>query len=155
MSIVSFVPQAYRFTEDLYSGTEESSVPLYLTSQPGESERDELLLSKLGVRGWGRLHYFRSAFRGSWGDGRERPLSPRAVEVFSSFLERAQLPPSSQLSLFLTDDGNLELAWRDDVGRPVQVEFGPDESEVYIESGGVEETFANDGLDEVIARHFA
>jgi hypothetical protein len=154
MPVAPFARQTYRFTDDLSPGTEESSTPAYCISQPGESTRDDLLLSKLGVRGWGRLHYFRNSFSGSWGDGRERPLSPRAVEVFSSFLESADLPPACRLSIFLTDDGNLELAWRDDSGRAVQLEFGPRQSEVYVESEGVEEVFANEELDKVIARYF-
>lgn len=46
-------------------------------------------------------------------------------------------------SLFLTDEGRLELAWRDADSRAIQIEFGPTESEIYVEAAKYEATVPN------------
>jgi hypothetical protein len=56
---------------------------------------EELLLSKLGAKGWGRLHYFHHYYSTGWGDGSGKPLSPRALETFYRFLESAKFPEGS------------------------------------------------------------
>ena len=131
----------YQLSEAVLSQTDDFSAVEY--TEPGEAQRDEMLLRKLGVRGWGRLHYFRQIFSGPWGSGEGRPLSPRAVEAFFTFLAAADLPEDSQPSLFLTDDGHLELCWEDCEGKAVQLEFGPRETEIYLESRGLEKSVPN------------
>ncbi len=101
---------------------------------PSEGEREELLLSKLGPKGWGRLHHFRHYYSAGWGDGSGRPLSPRALETFYRFLEAAAFPSGAKPSVFLTDEGGIELCWEDSSGKAVQVEFRPTEVEFYVES---------------------
>ena len=69
-------------------------------------------------------------------------------------LEILEFPQASKPSLFLTDDGHFELAWRDAEGRSVQMEFGPTEFEIFIEGQGIEETHPNNRMGEVVARLF-
>ena len=103
------------------------------------SRRKKLLLSKLGPKGWGRLHHFRHYYSAGWGDGSGRPLSPRALEAFYRFLESARFPEDSMPSVFLTDDGCIEVCWEDPEGKAVQVEFRPTEIELYLEAKQLEE----------------
>jgi len=105
-----------------------------------EGEREELLLSKLGAKGWGRLHYFRHYYSAGWGGGSGKPLSPRALETFYRFLESARFPQGSVPSLFLTDEGCIEVCWEDADGKAVQVEFNPGEIEFYIEAQQLEDS---------------
>jgi len=106
----------------------------------GEGEREELLLSKLGPRGWGRLHHFRHYYSAGWGSGLGKPLSPRALETFYRFLEAARFPARSVPSVFLTDDGCIEVCWEDSDGKAVQLEFGPAEIEFYVEAQQLEDS---------------
>ena len=92
---------------------------------PDEAKRDDLVLSKLGAKAWGRLHEFRNHYmhmRG-WGEGQGEPLSPRSLEGFYCFLEEAQFPEERKPSLFLTDQGFLELCWEDASGKAMHAEF--------------------------------
>jgi hypothetical protein len=150
---VTLSRESYWLGNSLNSGTEDAPTPPFQIFEPGQAYREELLLGKLGVRGWGRLHYFRQVFSGAWGEGKEKPLSPRAMEAFFEALEKISFPQGSKPSIFLTDDGNLELAWRDELGNPVQLEFGPQETEIFIESRGVEKTFPNRDIGEVVVRY--
>lgn len=141
----------YELPDLLRSPSEEVAVAEY--TEPGEFIRDQLLLEKLGERVWGRFHYFRQVFSGPWGrSGEGRPLSPRAVEAFFSFLEDVAIPADRKPSLFLTDDGHLELCWEDAEGKAVQLEFGPNETEIYFESDETEQMVANSRLPEVVSR---
>ena len=81
-------------------------------------------------------------------------MSPRAQDAFLSSLPRLNLRDSKP-SLFLTDEGHLELFWRDEHNKPIQIEFGPKESEVYVESSGIEELVPNESLGDFIAQNLA
>lgn len=119
---------------------------------PSEGEREELLLSKLGAKGWGRLHHFRHYYSAGWGDGTGRPLSPRALETFYRFLESAKFPENAKPSLFLTDGGGIELCWEDAAGKAVQVEFKSTEIEFYVEANEIEDSVPNSGAKELAGR---
>jgi hypothetical protein len=69
-------------------------------------------------------------------------------------LESLDFPPAVKPSLFLTDDGHFELAWRDAEGKSVQLEFGPTEFELFMETSGIEKTHPNSQIGEVIAERF-
>jgi hypothetical protein len=131
--MTSFIPTGhfspYRVSDDL---REDRIGPAVHLPAPGEADREELLLTKLGSRGWGRLHHFRHYYQPGWGEGHGRQLSPRALEGFFRFLAAAEFPAGQVPSLFLTDRGGLELAWEDADGKPVQVEFTPQGAEFYI-----------------------
>ncbi|HWY50667.1 MAG TPA: hypothetical protein VNW72_04215 [Chthoniobacterales bacterium] len=125
----------YQLSDNLRADTPSPGVR---TPPATESDREELLLSKLGPRGWGRLYHFRYFYSAGWGDGSGKPMSPRALESFYRFLESAQFPKDSTPSVFLTDEGSVELCWEDQKGKSVEVEFRPTDIEFYIESRGTE-----------------
>jgi len=128
---------AYRLSDNL---REETPVEALQTVAPSEGEREELLLSKLGPKGWGRLHHFRHYYSSGWGDGSGKPLSPRSLETFYRFLESITFPVSATPGLFLTDEGFIELCWEDQLGKAVQVEFRPAEIEFFIEASQLEDS---------------
>ncbi len=119
---------------------------------PDEAEREELLLSKLGAKGWGRLHHFRHYYSAGWGDGSGRPLSPRALETFYRFLESVTLPQPTTPSVFLTDEGWIELCWNDLSGLAVQVEFRSTEIDFYVEAEELESSVATREVKELARR---
>src|SRR5436190_9943071 len=91
-----------------------------LGSYPGilcDGDHDDLLFSKLGHTGWGRLHHFHRYYSAGWGDGSGKPLSPRAMETLSRFLETAEFPHNVRPSVFLTREGFIELCWEDAAGK--------------------------------------
>jgi hypothetical protein len=119
---------------------------------PSEGEREELLLSKLGAKGWGRLHYFRHYYSAGWGGGSGKPLSPRALETFYRFLESAKFPEGSVPSVFLTDEGCIEVSWEDPASKAVQVEFRPAEIEFYVEAQQLEDSVPASEVKELARR---
>jgi hypothetical protein len=125
----------YRLSDNLRNETPLLAVR---AAAPSEGERDELLLSKLGPKGWGRLHHFRHYYSAGWGDGSGKPLSPRSLETFYRFLESVTFPANAKPSVFLTDQGCIELCWEDASSKAVQVEFRPAEIEFYIEANQLE-----------------
>jgi hypothetical protein len=135
------LPQPRQFIYQLSDNLrDETPVFGVRPAAPNEGEREELLLSKLGTKGWGRLHHFRNYYSAGWGDGRGKQLSPRALEAFYRFLEVAQFPQGSVPSVFLTDEGSIELCWEDQGGKALQVEFRPSDIELYVEADELEES---------------
>jgi hypothetical protein len=100
--------------------------------------REKLVARKLGVHGWKRWQYIRQHFSGRCGDEGQCPVSPRSQESLLKALESLDFPSVAKPSLFLTDDGHFELAWRDTEGRSIQIEFGPNEFELFVEGTGIE-----------------
>ena len=139
----------YQLSDNLRDETPVSGVR---PAAPSEGEREELLLSKLGPKGWGRLHHFRHYYSAGWGDGSGRPLSPRALETFYRFLESATFPTGSTPSVFLTDEGSIEVCWEDLEGKAVQVEFGSTEIELYLEATQLEESLPASETKELARR---
>lgn len=118
-----------------------------------EGERDDLLYSKLGQKGWGRLHHFRNYYTSGWGGtGAGKPVSPRAMESLYRFLESATFASNIEPSVFLTPEGYIELCWEDASGRAVQAEFRSSDIEIYIEAEGVEELVPSSKVHEVAQR---
>jgi hypothetical protein len=133
------LPLPRQFVYELSDNLREET-PLHgvRRTEPSEGEREELLLSKLGAKGWGRLHHFRYYYSAGWGGDSGKPLSPRALETFYRFLESATFPSGSVPSVFLTDAGCIEVCWEDFEGKAVQVEFKPAEIEFFIEARQLE-----------------
>src|SRR6059036_1017365 len=112
--MTTLLPNYFHPAYELDEALREEVVSLAVRSaEPSEADREELVLNKLGTRAWGRLHHFRYFYRQGWGEGSGKPLSPRALEGFHRFVERAQFPEGSTPSLFFTDAGHLELCWED------------------------------------------
>ena len=139
----------YRVSDDL---REDRIGPAVHLPAPGEADREELLLKKLGPRGWGRLHHFRHYYEPGWGEGRGSQLSPRALEGFFRFLAAAQFPAGKVPSVFLTDRGGVELAWEDANGQAVQVEFTPQGAEFYVAATEAEGQVPVGGLEQLASQ---
>jgi len=145
----------YQTASWLSSRTEDSITPRHRIAAPGDAEREKLVARKLGIHGWKRWQYFRQHYSGKWGDEGQSPVSPRSQESLLKALEHLEFATSAKPSLFLTDDGHFELAWRDENGGSIQMEFGPKEFELFMEATGIEETHPNSLLDQVVTQHFA
>ena len=140
---------AYRLTEELREPMGFSSIHRVAMD---DLAVEQSLLSKLGARGWGRIHHFRNHYNQSWGERRGEPLSPRALDGLTRFVTRATFPVSSQPSVFLTDHGSLELCWEDAQGTARQVEFRADGIDYFVAATGEEETVGLDRMAEVITK---
>lgn len=142
---------AYRLTEDLQEPVRSEAVR---HAVPGEAEFEDLLLRKLGARGWGRVHHFRNYYGPGWGGKTGQPLSPRAVEAFRRFLQDAAFPQGQVPSVFLTDRGGLELCWEDTNRSAIQVEFTSQGVEFY-QAATEAEGFVDFGAVSRLARRLA
>lgn len=139
--MTSTIPQPWQLVYQLSENLRDTTPVLGVRAvAPSEREREDLLLSKLGPKGWGRLHHFRHYYSAGWGDGSGKPLSPRATEAFYRFLESARFPEGMTPSVFLTDEGCIEVCWEDRERKAVQVEFKPAEIEFYVEAQELEES---------------
>ncbi|MEZ5305071.1 MAG: hypothetical protein R3F11_31175 [Verrucomicrobiales bacterium] len=147
-------PRSYRLSDRFGNPTEEPQQSRVRAFEPGQAAQEQLVLSKLGVNGWGRWQYFRLCFSDGWGEAHQRPLSPKSQEMFIEALKHLQIPAGVRPSLFLTDEGFLEIAWKDSEGKATQIEFGPHEFEVYSEPAGEEGRFPYDQLEVVLNRCF-
>lgn len=127
---------SYMLVEEL----RELSAPLAVRRQAvNDSEWEELALSKLGARGWGRLIHFRQFYQQGWGNQSGQSLSPRAFEAFVRFLAEASFPNNGKApSVFLTDRGGLEVCWESTTGKAVQIEFTRNGVEFFNEETGTE-----------------
>ncbi len=129
MTTLSFPTQqpAYTLVEEL---RESAAVLSVRRAAPDEWAREELLLRKLGPKGWGRVYHFRNYYSSGWGE-KGRVLSPKALDAFR-FVEQTNFPVgTASPSVFLTDRGGIELCWEDLNGKSVQVEFTRTGAEFY------------------------
>ncbi len=127
---------AYALVESL---REPAGSPSIFRSMADEQAHERVLLEKLGPKGWGRLHHFRHFYGSGWGETNNQALSPSALEAFHRFLEVVRFPERTPVpSVFLTDQGGLELCWETGSGKAVQVEFS---------RGGVEYFRADTGAE--------
>jgi hypothetical protein len=105
---------------------------------PLSVHEEDLLIQKLGARGWVRMLQFTQFYGPGWGGGNKQ-LSPKGRMAFLAFLRTVELRDGANPSVFLTDDGELEMAWEDRAGKPVQLVFGPQGVLVYVEATAREE----------------
>ena len=70
-------------------------------------------------------------------------------------LRLISFPSNAKPSLFITDDQHYEVAWEDEEGKAIQLELGPEVSELYIESSQSEIQFENDLLESVLAQELS
>jgi hypothetical protein len=149
MSALSYqtLPTSYCLTVDL---REPAAVAVVHRTQPDERAREELLLRKLGPRGWGRVHHFRNFYASGWG-GNGRVLSPKALDAFFQFLLDAEFPGANP-SVFLTDRGGIELCWEDRDGKSVQVEFTSTGAEFFHSATEEEGMVPFEGLAQLASR---
>ena len=144
MTTLSFPTQTPAYT--LVEGLRESASGLSVRrAAPDEWAREELLLRKLGPKGWGRVYHFRNYYAPGWGE-KGRVLSPRALDAFFRFVDITSFPPGTTPSVFLTDRGGIELSWEDRNGKPVQVEFTGTGAEFYNAATEEEGIISFDGL---------
>ena len=123
---------------------EPPAVSVVRRAAPDEMGREDLLLRKLGPKGWGRVHHFRDYYASGWGEN-GRALSPKALDAFFRFVEDAHFSAGSP-SVFLTDRGGIELCWEDHEGKAVQVEFTGAGAEFYRAASEEEGTVAFEGI---------
>lgn len=144
----------YSLNLEMVDFTQQASSSRVRYPEAGTADAEAMALEKLGVKGWGRLEHFRLCYAGGWGKGPQKPMSPRSYDAFVRALAVIRPPLNARPSVFLTDAGFLELAWRDEQGLAVQIEFGSKESEVYDEARGVERTVSNEALGDFLKNLF-
>jgi hypothetical protein len=142
-------PAAYVLVEGLQ---ESASVSTARWGMPDDYAREELLLRKLGPKGWGRVYQFQKYYASGWGE-KGRILSPKALDAFFRFMEEASFSADGNSpSVFLTDSGGIELVWEDRNGKSVQVEFTGTGAEFYEAATESEGRVTVDGLTQLSRR---
>lgn len=134
---------AYQLVDELREPRAVAGVHLL---ELDDLQSEQALLTKLGARGWGRIHHFRNHYNAPWGEHGAMPLSPRALESLVKFVRAAPFPHGKTPSVFLTDRGGLELCWENDRGEARQVEFMADGVEYYVAEAGEEGSITHDAV---------
>jgi hypothetical protein len=146
---LQYQPPAYTLVEGLRESAQVSTVR---RDAPDGWAREELLLRKLGPKGWGRVYQFQKYYTSGWGE-KGNVLSPKALDAFFRFLAEANFPADkSSPSVFLTDGGGVELCWEDSAGRAIQVEFTGTGAEFYKEATEEEGVVTFEELSELSRR---
>lgn len=86
----------------------------------------------LGQNGAARYEDFKS-YPDGWDNGVGARLSSRSTAVMETFFGVFS-DFDTRPSVFLTREGNLQLAWENSNGERIELEFYPDHIEYYIES---------------------
>lgn len=135
---MSAATTAYWYSEDYisaYFGT-----PAVHRSLPGEATTDQLILRKLGFKGLTRLRQFQTEYLGGWGEGKGKPLSPKAVRVLFHFLEASTFADSIVPSIFLSETGSIGLSWEDRKGNSIEVTISGNSIDYFTARDGREES---------------
>lgn len=127
-------PRVYRLDDDLRSNIDQG-----MWSSTLSADEQDLLIKKLGDRGWGRMLLFTKYYKTGWGEG-NKEVSPRGQAAMLRFLEHVDFRVNADPSVFLSDDGELQIAWNDENGLAVQILFGPGSIEVFHEAQRREES---------------
>jgi hypothetical protein len=91
----------------------------------------------LGANGLRRLFEF-SEYRTGWDAGQGQPLSIGSLLSLEWFLDQLPELSTSEPSLFLTRNGNLQIVFEDYQGNTVEIDFFPDRLEYYFEDSDEE-----------------
>jgi len=121
----------------------ESSVPPEL---PG------IVYAKLGDAAWQRFNDF-SRWPDGWAGPHSHAVAWGTYQNLGKFLSAARFvtgrPPPS---LFVTDDGMLELSWEARDGSTINVTLTPEGADFFIEARGEEAHVQSEGLGELAER---
>ncbi|SRR6266481_6273239 len=115
---------------------------------PTLGEKAANILGENGIRRFGEF----VRYERGWDLGRGEPLSSRSVAFVNAFLNKLPELGEFRPSLFLTHEGNLQLGWEDREGNAIEIEFGPDRVEYYLEGLGEERTIRLESLPQLIGR---
>ena len=118
---------------------------------PTPAVLSDAALNVLGENGRRRFQEFRQ-YQEGWHVGQGKALSARSVSITNSFLTHLPELVAYHPSLFLTPAGNLELAWEDTNGRDIEVEFGRDGIEYFIEALDEEDTVRLDVFPQFVEK---
>jgi hypothetical protein len=139
----------YKFEESIQAVQKPGAWPAVLSA-----EEEDLLIQKLGARGWVRMLQFSKFYGPGWGEGHNKQLSPKGQASFLLFLKAVTFREGADPSLFLTDEGELELAWEDAKGRPLQLVFGRMGITVFVESTSRDECVPHTSIA-LVAKEFS
>jgi hypothetical protein len=115
-----------------------SGATFFVTSLPTPSaHQNHVIAEKLGHHGLKRIQQFRS-YEPGWDFGRGKAMSEIGFLGLYQFIKDYNLPAGQWPSVFLTNNGHLELAWKNPEGARIQAEFGPAKVEFYREDTGDE-----------------
>ncbi len=121
----------------------ESSVPPEL---PG------LVYAKLGDAAWQRFYDF-SRWEDGWAGPHSHAVAWGTYQNLGKFLSAARFVTSRpQPSLFVTDDGMLELSWEARDGSAINVTLTPEGASYFIEAKGEESQVPPEGLAQLAER---
>lgn len=115
----------------------EKDYLLSFTGAGNDFIHDALIELLLGENNVQRLGEFRR-YGAGWDSGVGHPLDKRSEDNLVSFLGGCTKPFPTVPSLFLTRAGNLQLAWEDEEGSEIELEFFPHHVEGFTEESNEE-----------------
>lgn len=140
---------SYQLVDDL---RERMGIPSVHRVAMDDLSVEQALLTKLGSRGWGRIHHFRNHYNQAWGERHAAPVSARALDNLARFVTAASFPAGKTPSVFLTDGGGLELCWEDEGGSARQIEFKSDGIDYYVAATNEEGSVGLNAIPELVSK---
>jgi len=92
----------------------------------------------IGKHGIKRFHRFKK-YKNGWDGAESKKVSPMSIASMEAFLEIFGSKFNIEPSLFLSRHGNLMLGWEDGADNSIELEFGAESIQYYIESLELEE----------------
>jgi len=83
--------------------------------------------------------------------GRGKALSPASLGMLEFFLQKYTALEEAEPSIFLTQDGNLQLEWEDKKGNHVEVEFFYEYIEYFLSATGEEGEYNLNEIEKFIS----
>lgn len=137
------LPPAPHWAQPHVSSWREQSMP---PSLPG------LVYTKLGDAAWQRFYDF-SRWPDAWAGESSRSIAWGTYLNFERFLDSARfLTSQPPPSLFLTDEGHLELAWDAPDGSNISVALTPTGAEYFVERRGETGMVTAEGINALADR---
>jgi hypothetical protein len=112
----------------------------------------ELIPSKLGDAAWQRFYDF-SWWPDGWAGPQSRAVAWGTYQNLATFLSAVRFVTSQPpASLFVTDDGLLELSWEAGDGSAINVTLTPDGASYFIEAKREEAHVPSESLAQLAER---
>lgn len=108
---------------------------------------------KLGENGVRRFYEFRD-YSDGWCMGKGKKVSHQSIAQLERFVRLAQEYLPDEPSIFISEEGFLQLQWEDADDQDIEVCFGPKQFEYFLESSDEEGIIPSKNISELLNKLF-
>jgi hypothetical protein len=112
-----------------------------------------LVKDKLGENGVSRFYEFRD-YSDGWCMGTGKKISHQSIAQLERFVRLAQDYLPDEPSIFISEEGILQLQWEDTDDLDIEICFGPEQFEYFLESSDEEGIIPSKNISELLNKLF-